>query len=160
MQCVSRSQSFFIKMDLLGINAMKPLTGVKMRETTIDKQKAIEVIKANRLTHIVDYKEAVEGYIQEVKRRTSEVIDDLQNQLNAVVAGEIKLIGPQHMNLTLPVSHESDYDTVLEMMDMEVKDQITLTTDEFTCYIKDDWDWKKDFTRVTSVYKSAISSSR
>lgn len=133
---------------------------VGMRQITIKKVDALEKIKANREIHIADFKEAVEGYKKEVQREVAKAIVKLQGQADKIIDsnGVPQQLTPFYSALKVPQSHEDDYNTVIKMLEMEIKPEITISTEEFTCYLEDKWDWKEDFTRTTTVYKSAIAA--
>lgn len=55
-------------------------------------------------------------------------------------------------DLQVPQNHAKDYDQVIAMLEMCVDDELSIRSDEFACYVMDDWDWKEDFLHTNKRY--------
>lgn len=113
-----------------------------MREVTINKNELRERVQQNRNKHRALYEEAREGYYKQVEKFFKE-------QLKRVRAGEDFV---SYFNDPVPEDHTDDYDNVLDMLDMALGANITLSNQEFRQYVRDDWGWKTTFTATTSTY--------
>ena len=141
--------------------------GWKMRKVTVKKTELLEKVTVNYKQHVKDYEEAFEGYKTEADqlmknkfKAISEAFSQLSDKVkNSKVATDkpVPLYVPanllQFAELRPPVSHAKDYEQIIQMLQMSTDETITLESDEFACYVMDDWEWKQDFLNVTSQYK-------
>lgn len=76
-------------------------------------------------------------------------LKELERRLRDVRGGrEIN----QYFSVPEPEDHIDDYDPILAMACMSVDDIIELSEDEFAMYVMDQWSWKSNFTRTTTMY--------
>lgn len=127
--------------------------GWEMREIKVKRDELLETIRKNRTAHIIDYKEACDGYRGKALQRIDEIVGNLRGKINALKEGETIALMSVSFGLDVPVSHERDYDQVIKMLEMSVDDEISLKSDEFACYVMDDWDWKQVFLASNARYK-------
>jgi len=124
-----------------------------MREVKVKKQDLLGKVKVNREKHISEYEEAVVGYkaaaIQEIERG----MNKLKRQVSELREGEVVRLAAVSFNLQVPENHARDYDQVIEMLTMSVDEELSIRSDEFACYVMDNWEWKDDFVNVSNVYK-------
>lgn len=52
------------------------------------------------------------------------------------------------------MSYEKAYDQIIRMMEMSIDTEITLTADQFSSFVMDDWNWKSNFNAVNATYSS------
>lgn len=148
---------------------------MKMREVKVNRLDLLEKIRTNREKHILEYKEAVANYkrlaINEIARRTKSAKMEITETAGLVIAkvermtkddiqqgpGDvITLLKTIQFNLRVPISHEKDYNQVISMLEMSVDEQLSVRSDEFACYVMDDWEWKQDFMQMSSSYKAMV----
>lgn len=113
-----------------------------MRSVTVDKTELREIVDANKAKHRSMFEQAFEGYRRVARERLEAALDQLAN-------GETP---PLNFGLVVPEDHTDDYDTVLQMIDMEVADTITLDWEEFRNYVQDEWGWSSRFQTTTASY--------
>lgn len=118
-----------------------------MQEVTVDVDGLREIVQENREQHKEIYEEAVENFPQHVANELREKMEEAQE------AEDVDDV-PTRITFDRPEEHLDDYDRVLRMLDMTVHDEITLTQQEFTQFVLDDWGWKKSFTQNTIGYTS------
>ena len=120
-----------------------------MREftTKIDVNALLEKVEANRIEHEKIYKEALDGY-------KKAVIAELEKLLAQAKADEVVVI---HSDLYEPKSYVKDYDSIIAMLKMSVEDSITLTQNEFTAYVLDEWQWMDHFLTSNAIYSSSAT---
>jgi len=133
--------------------------GLPMRTTTVKRTELLEIVRKNREQHIADYQEACQGYreaaVDAITKRISEISKDLGDILQTLSNGTVVRISPHvglSFNLTVPESHVKDYDQVIRMLELEVDETVKLQSDEFACFVMDDWDWKDAFTQSVGTY--------
>lgn len=117
-----------------------------MRTVRLARDEFVATVQRNRDEHRSVFEEALEGYrdrwIKELERRLRDVRRGRQID--------------QRFSLPEPEDHTSDYDRILTMARMSVDDVIELSEDEFAMYVMDQWSWKNNFTRTTTMYTGLL----
>ncbi len=113
-----------------------------MQTVTVNKDTLIEVMTKNREQHRDAFEEAFDGYHKECIRV-------LEENLAQFRAGTRKRL---EWRESPPEDHTKDYDRVLKMLAMSVDDEIDLLSNEFECYVQDDWGWKQAWGTSNSKY--------
>ena len=96
------------------------------REILMKKAQLIDAIKKNKEVHIKAYGIAVTAYKKEALKQLAE-------QTKAAESGKLNI----HLNLTSPVSLVEHYDELVEMFEIDVREELTLTQQEYNEYYKD-----------------------
>ncbi len=99
-------------------------------------------IQENKLAHIKDYEEAVIAY----RNKANELIKKAKTDLDE---GSLKIV----ISLITPINKADEYDKIMEMLNWEINDTITLTEAEFTEYVLDE-------TPTSNMAKFSNSSYR
>lgn len=123
-----------------------------MREVKCKKAELLDIVKANRETHIAEYAEAVEGYKDQAKAAIEKAMTRLKARIDDLEGGEVLALHHVSFDLVVPENHARDYDQVIKMLEMSVDEQLTIRSDEFACYVMDDWGWKEDWSNTTRMY--------
>ncbi len=112
-----------------------------MKQVTVETKWLIEQVVANQATHEDKFKRALDGY----RKRVTKLVQDL---LVKVEEGKVDHV---FINETPPTNHKRDYKRVVGMLMASVDSEITLSADEFSSYVQDDWHWKQEWnTSITS----------
>jgi len=114
-----------------------------MRTVTVDREAFIEEVSKNRDSHRAVFEEAVVGYRKQITAELERRIRDISKRRRV----------DHYIRLPEPEDHTDDYDRVLKMAEMSVRDTIDLSEDEFAQYVMDQWQWKHAFTESTAVYR-------
>jgi hypothetical protein len=113
-----------------------------MDEITVKKADLLAIMRTNREAHHAIVVEAQRGF-------RAKVIDRLDEMLRVASKGEkIDL----HIGLVMPEDHTNDYDTVIGMLELEVDDEVVLTTYEYRQWVQDNWGWTQTFYGSNSTY--------
>ena len=123
-----------------------------MREVKVRKFDLLVKICANKEKHIKEYKEACEGYRQQALVKIDEVTKHLVHKVQSLKEGEYIGLASISFGLDVPQSHEKDYNQVIMMLEMSIDEEVTLKSDEFACYVMDDWDWQQNWKMSNSKY--------
>jgi hypothetical protein len=100
-----------------------------------------------------DYKDVALKHIEEA-------VDELRSRVKRLKEGQfIQLAGIQFL-IPVPEDHTKDYDQVIEMLKMSVDEELEIESDQFACYVMDDWDWKEDFARAAFSNKTTATAYR
>lgn len=116
---------------------------------TVEKEKLLETLKANRKKHAEDYKYAYGRYY-------NACISELEGRVNEL-RGTLRQVNPSSFlkfDLTnkFPQNYTDVYDQVIEMLEFCNADSIEITNSQYESWVKDDWDWKESFMLSTSAY--------
>jgi hypothetical protein len=109
---------------------------------TVDTNVLLETVQANRDTHQRKFREAHDAYRAKVIRELSRALD------RANSGGEIKT----HFSLPVPEDHTTHYDRAIQMLGLHTADSIELSSEDYSRYVDDEWDWKSRFDAVSQVY--------
>jgi hypothetical protein len=112
---------------------------------TIDKADLLDRLKKNREKHAQEYQTAFEGYVLVVTQ-------ELEEKLAKIKAGEAVETYSVH---TAPVDHTSEYDDLIDMLEMADDKQMELTQQQFRQYARDDWGWKQTWATENMTYTAA-----
>jgi hypothetical protein len=63
------------------------------------------------------------------------------------------------LDIEKPESHLDAYDTVIEMLEMSISNEVVLDARAFKQYVKDEWDWANSFANTTVKY-AAVGNAR
>jgi hypothetical protein len=113
-----------------------------MNRVRVNKAEIMAKIQANRDIHRSIYERAMEGYRKKAVARLNSVIDDLK-------AGKTPNL---HIGLRIPEDHTTDYDVILDMLANSIDSYVELDEIGFRRYVRDEWDWKQNFTALTMDY--------
>jgi hypothetical protein len=113
-----------------------------MQRIKVEKAKLLGILKKNRKAHHDIFIEAQKGF-----RKV--VIDELEKRLG--LARDGKRID-QYLRLPEPVDHTRDYDRVISMLEMDLNETVDLSETDYSQYVMDDWDWKRQFLGTNRAY--------
>ena len=123
-----------------------------MRETKVKTADLLVAVRENMTKHIEAYKEACAGYCADALKGIEDMKNALDSQIEGLSKGVVAKIEVSYPRLPVPESHEKDYTQVIRMLEMSVDETTTLKSDEFACYVMDDWGWKESFMNTNSMY--------
>ena len=111
---------------------------------TVCRLKLLQALKNNLEIHISEYKEATEDY---------KVIATCfaQQLLHEVSHGNFKNMV---FKIQEPISYESKYQDIIDMLEISVVDRIELDSQAFKAYFKNEWDWTSSFKNYSASLKS------
>lgn len=117
-------------------------------KVTIQKSELLAAIRKNRETHVADFDEAMEGYRLAIQKGAADIVRAASSAAEPI---DLALV-TRH---PLPVSHEKDYVRVIRMLEMSTADQITVTEQQFSQYVLDEWTWQAAFAATKARYSNA-----
>ena len=145
----------------------------EQRTVTVDRLRLVSTLHQNRAKHIQEYEEAMAGYKAVLLTKIEEAFTAARQQLEvkfenmkAKVAAftdaditkqrdSFVLIDGISVEMRVPRSYVKGYDAAIDMAAWDVRDTLELTHAEFTCFVRDEWDWKSGFEAVSMMYKAA-----
>lgn len=117
-----------------------------METTLIEVSKLLEILKENRKNHLLEYAEASQDRI------------NLFHATMKKATKEFKTLGkiPDSLNFPSVPLNESEYNKAIRKLELETRSEIELNDYEFDRFVMDKWEWKNDFLRNATMYKSAL----
>lgn len=109
----------------------------------------VTTIKKNRDEHEEIYKESMEGY-------RKKLVEELEKKLADAKEGKDV---SHHIDLYRPTNNLDDYDNIILYLDMAKDEYVELSTPDFNRYVRDQWNWKKEFLSSNSVFSSKARAS-
>ena len=113
-----------------------------MNDVQMDKTALVERIQKNRDEHRGIFEKAIDGYRDAAAEFFAE-------QLDKAKAGKPFVT---YFQEPVPEDHTSDYDAVLDMLEMDKRSTITLSSSHFRQYVRDEWGWKSEFLATSQNY--------
>lgn len=121
-----------------------------METVKVKKKELLAKLKENRSEHREIFEEASAAF-------RKEVIKVLDQRLEEARAGKrIRL----RIDLIQPMDQTQEYDQAIAMCEMSVDDEITLSHENFSCYILDKWNWRDQFIASNSGYSAKAAAMR
>ena len=118
------------------------MNAIKMKRLEL-----LDIVRANKDTHIAAYKEAVVDYKQLVIKVAAQNVDiAATNTLAKTFA---------HWPDT-PISYEDSYKRAIRMLELSIEDVIEVEEDVFNQLVLDEWSWKRSFVGSTVSYKTGL----
>lgn len=117
--------------------------GLGLSFVTVQKLELLGALRSNRETHKATFTQAHKGYREAVVRELESMLADAKEGKSFR-----KLV-----SLTEPGDHTKDYDRIIRMLEMSVKDEVHVSEHEFSQYVLDDWGWKAQFVNETRAYR-------
>lgn len=118
-----------------------------MRFVKINKKELLDIVRANKVTHVAEYNEAIEGY-------KNTVLKIAKDNLKLAKTGDVNAFAKMVQRPTPPTSYETEYNRAIRMLELSVDDVIELEEDTFGQLVLDEWVWKHSFLAATSMYKA------
>jgi hypothetical protein len=113
-------------------------------KVTVKKDALLEALRSNREKHGREYKEAYEGY-------KAAFVQEAVQLLESAKAGNFE---KRVISCSAPEDHSRDYDRVIRMMEMCVADEITLSENQFSQFVLDEWQWMNAFNTSKMRYSN------
>jgi hypothetical protein len=113
-----------------------------MRTITVKKDELLDVLTRNRSKHREVFEAALEGY----RKHSISVLDAKIKALGAGRTPEIRFV------IDRPEDHTRDYDRVIGMVNADQGDTFELSESDFAQYWEDDWQWKRQWAKMSSGY--------
>lgn len=115
-------------------------------EITVKRAALLDTLKANKARHEEDFKATFAAYSKALGER-------LEAMLAEVREGKPVSLHALSVKLPKPESHADDYDRVIGMLDMSVAEDVTITEQQYSQFVRDQWGWRQSYDSVSSSYK-------
>ncbi len=113
---------------------------------TVQKDWLLEQLKENRTKHQAEFEEAHGNWILAITQ-------ELKDKLALFTEGGLRTDAwSPHFENHEPVNYLDEYDQVIGMLEIADDETFSLGTQEYQCWIRDEWHWKRQFVASTSHY--------
>lgn len=126
---------------------MQDISRNVMNAIKMNRLELLEIVRANKLTHVAQYAEAVEDY-------KSLVLQVSTGNLKLAKTASLDEFKKMKRTPEAPNSYEDSYKRAIRMLELSVEDIIEVEEDVFNQLVLDEWSWKRGFTASTVAYKS------
>lgn len=113
-----------------------------MNQVKVNKAELLEKMNANRDGHADVFLKATVKYRERMQAHLETMLDDVKHHRPV----------SHRIDMPVPEDHTHDYDRVIAMLEMSIEDVITLSEQDFNCYVMDQWAWTASFTGNTTSY--------
>lgn len=115
-----------------------------MESVTVKTQDLKEILRNNRKQHRAIFIEAQKKFREKVMKLLDWELKRMRE------GGDYK--AETFTRLVVPIDQTKDYDVAIGMLDMEVNRTIALSTQEYQCYVLDEWGWSHMWATANSHY--------
>jgi len=113
----------------------------KVDKLRVNKQKLIDVLEKNKKEHIKTYDLAMIGY----KINIENAYKDKLNQFKKLKGDEFLKFNI-NINVTMPTSHEDDFDIVIGMLSVSEDNEVYITENQYREYYLNQWSWYRGWS--------------
>lgn len=113
-----------------------------MQKHVVKRTELLAVLRKNREAHRGIFLKACEGYKAKAIKELEGMLDDARKGYRFA----------RFLSLPEPVDQTREYDRAIRAMEMDVREEIELSGQEFAQYVMDDWGWKQTFTETNAPY--------
>jgi len=113
-----------------------------MRTITVKKDELLDVLSRNRSKHREVFEAALDGY----RKHAMKVLGEKIASLSQGKIPEIRFM------IERPEDHTRDYDRIIGMVNADQGDTFELSETDFAQYWEDDWQWKRQWAKMSSTY--------
>lgn len=147
------------------------MKAMEYRKIEVDRINLIQTLETNKKKHVEEYNAAVDAYKdavliklndlyneskEEIEKRFNDIKSDFSNPDAKDLPSDLFISTYRAINVPRPQSHEKDYNAAIDMAKFDVRSTLELTFNEFQCFVRDEWDWKKEFV-ITNLSVSGIA---
>jgi len=132
---------------------------------TVKTEELLKKLRENRAKHAKEFEEAITGW----KKARQEELEEKRATLKMFMTGlEGAIDGNNYRyledakapylgtNQIEPECYLPEYDQVIEMMLMSTDKKQELTSQQFSRYILDEWDWSHGFSKMSQIYSTHV----
>lgn len=145
---------------------------LEKRVVEVDRQALLVKLHENKAKHVADYEEAKAAYKQVLLAKIKDAFilaqtklyerqDKLTKKIESLTDDQISeqndfitLVESINIEMKVPRCYADEYDAAIAIAEHDVNPTLKLSYAEFTCFIRDQWDWKLGFDAVSTMYKS------
>lgn len=105
-------------------------------------------------------KKKAEKNLEKHFRKAVQRIEEFDPEDTDTHSDYFELVPSEGVRMAVPRDYSEEYRAAIAMFEWDVRDEVELTYAEFTCFVRDKWNWTSDFKFVAESYTKAISRER
>ena len=113
-----------------------------MQNITINKDELLPIVIENKQKHDNIYNAAVSGYWEKAEEILNTKLDKVKKHEQI----------DNSLGLTYPSDYSNDYNRVIRMLELSAENKIILSSNEFDCYVRNQWVWRNSFLGTNTNY--------
>lgn len=125
------------------------MLSLRSRSVNVSRTDLIEAVKRGKELHLKAYAEAQSDYQVNVNVFLTEAV-------RRVSQGDFSMV---KIPFDPPVLRTTEYDEVIEMMEVSVDETINLDAESYKAYYKNEWPWTRSFLESAALYKSMLGAA-
>lgn len=117
-------------------------------ESNVKTAELLNIVKSNYTRHKKIYKEAVEGFLVDARKKIGKELEQLKDN-----------DGTQTVSLIInaPRNHNDTYETAIKMLELTTDEEVVLGYSDFNNLVMDKWNWQHSFLLSNSMYSNTAS---
>ena len=119
----------------------------------IDREKLLVTLRENKEKHQKAYEDVLNGWREAVKKAAQEILKTIGTDDEPKSLDLITKHGQR------PRNYVSEYDSVIHMLEMSGDETIGLTQEDFNTFVRDEWNWKANWSSTSSSYSTTSSTA-
>lgn len=120
------------------------------------KKIVIETLTKNRDTHKIAYQDNVTNWLKSVLEKSCDLEKAIKKPAKEVNVKDVRVSMEEIHKLTPPTHFLPAYDRAIEMLNLSLDENIQMNADQYKEYMKDEWDWKKQWQYSNSKYSMSL----
>lgn len=122
------------------------MRGIAGRTVNVKRTELLEALRKNKEVHLAEFKEATEDF-------KKALVAELQKNLKLAKAEKLDKL---QISMYPPTDYSDQYQEVIDMLEVSVDDTISLDSEAFKAYYKNEWSWTGQFKMMAATYKGAL----
>lgn len=114
-------------------------------QTRMGRNRLIDILTTNREKHAKILAEAKGAFREKALAVLTDAVDSVSKGW----------VGHLNLPIVVPKSFIKEYDTIIDMLKASPDEFVSLTTEEYTSMVKDQWQWSREFLVSNAEYSSA-----
>lgn len=115
-------------------------------EVTVKRLELIARLKKNKKKHEREFEKAIRLWQKDLEKAIQDI------DLETIKQYPMEL---DDLHKNCPISFLSEYDDIIDMFEMAIKDEILLSAEAFRNFCRDEWDWKSEIMQ-NRYYKKVV----
>lgn len=126
-----------------------------MKTVVVDKESLALCLATNLEKHKKEYVEARMGY-EDAQRQALAKLS--KRAAFAATSGSaegrnsVKEAWDKYRKLDVPQNHTDVYEQAIMLMEWEKRDEVELSINDFECYVRDNFEWSRNFRSMHKAY--------
>lgn len=125
----------------------------EQRSVKVSREKLLARLKENRAKHEKEFSELFFAYKTRVVQMMTIHVKYLEGKLSGIedlARDELLAFDtPKYQLVPRPEDHTIDYDRAIDRIEWEEDEVVSISEDDFNCYVRDEWNWRQRFRQTS-----------